>query len=1007
MLTHKVQFGLVELIENIVLEPFEEYVVNCSCSGDFINNKTYLFLPNMDKMFKRGVVIASAVVTPFNSEIPVRICNSTNEEITLYVKTRVGRMEECVTVGITEGNIRMTVGERNNNTHLKLLKGQILKNVYLSRCEKQATCQLLEKYGHIFSKTKDDIGYCPYVKHEIFVKDTQPIHDSMRRIPMGLEGQVDEMVDNMLNKNIIRPSESPWNAALVVVKKKDGNIRLCVDYRNLNSVTIRPVYPIPEAKHLFDTLAGSQYFSAIDLSSAYYQCEVVETDKEKTAFATRKGHFEFNRMPFRLCGAPATFQRLMHVVLKAENWSSCLVYLDDILIFGKDYSEHLKRLETIFKKLSEAGIKLSPEKCSLFKRELKFLGHIVTSEGIKADEEKISKVISWPKPTNIEELRSFLGFSNYYRRFIKGYSNLTMPLEGMMKDSAKGNINKMKRKLLNWSDETEAAFLILKQKLTSAPVLAYPNNTDLFILDTDASHSGMGAVLSQIQNCREKVIEYASRKFTKSEIKYCVTRKELLAVYSFVTQFRHYLLGKRFIIRTDHRPLIWMLNWEQPNTSQYCRWIAELEQYNFSIEHRPGKLHANADGLSRLFQCEQCEFSHSLPVKRRNVKILRCYSEEKSYLNLVKNYHQELGHVGTSKTYEKLLADGHNWKGIYNDVKNCISSCVFCAERKEGPKPRNKEYKIAASYPFEKVMIDITGPLFPPSRYGHSYILGIVDVFSRYSMLIPLKRTDSEAIMNAIFKNWISIFGYPKFLISDNAANLSSSLITEFCSKYQIQKVNCSPYYPQGNGIIERLFRTAKDMIYATSKQRGIDWIDSLPYIEMGLRSTVSSATGYSPHEIIFGFRLSLPWCHSLKNISEYSTELEFVKDHERRIGDLHRLLQSATQYEAPNSYEVGDLVMVRSVKEKGLLKPKYFGPCKVIEALGRKLYRLDYNGYQFKRNQYHLKKFKNNAMKRKDIRRNSVDAKLSVPATRGEKDLKKYPQRIRSSIRRYGFNDL
>ena len=308
--------------------------------------------------------------------------------------------------------------------------------------------KILQKHECAFSKYKGDIGCSKIVKHEICTVPRPPVHVPMRRIPMHLEEQVDQHVEDLLKQNIIRKSQSPWNAALVVVPKKDGTIRMCVDYRNLNALTIRPIYPIPDTKHLLDSLSGSAYFSSIDLSSAYYQCEMAEKDKPKTAFATRKGHFEFNRMPFGLSGAPATFQRLMNLMLEKENWEICLIYLDDVMIFGRTFEEHLQRVACVLKRVEDSGLKLSPMKCNFFAKNLQFLGHVVNSDGIKPDPKKVEKVKNWVKPQNIEDMRSFLGFSNYYRKFIKNYDQHTTPLEEMMKKRQ----YQRKQKILSYVD---------------------------------------------------------------------------------------------------------------------------------------------------------------------------------------------------------------------------------------------------------------------------------------------------------------------------------------------------------------------------------------------------------------------------------------------------------------------------------------------------------------------------------------------------------------------------
>ena len=648
----------------------------------------------------------------------------------------------------------------------------------------------------------------------------------------------------------------------------------------------------------------------------------------------------------------------MHVILKAENWSTCLVYLDDVLIYGKNFSEHLERLEGVLKRIKDAGLKLSPQKCSFLQTSLKFLGHIVSETGISPDEEKIAKVKNWPKPENIEELRSFLGFANYYRRFIKGYAEFTAPLEKMMKQSSNENINLQRKKPLLWCAESEQKFKELKDKLTSPPILSYPTRYGKFILDTDASHEGMGAVLSQIQEGKEKVIEYASKKFSKAELQYCVTRKELLSVYTFVLEFKHYLLGRPFLIRTDHKALTWILNWDNPNTSQYCKWIAELEQFDFIIEHRPGRFHANADFLSREINCQQCEIRHPNPLRKRNTKIIKMISSgDYDKDKVISLFHSELGHIGETKLIEIMKDNGFSWYKMNNDIMKHVATCQECAERKQGKVIKTSKMHIEASYPFEKIMLDITGPLNPRSKYGHQYILGIVDVFSRMPMLVPLRNTDSRSIINEIFRKWISTFGFPKYIITDNAPNLTSREWKSFCNKYDISKATCSPYYPQGNGIVERLFRTVKDRLFATTREKKLDWIDAIPHIELGLRSTKNMKTGFSPNEIVFGTAMKFPWKTSQLQSFAGSTYEDYMDHQNKRIENIHKAIRDRNmKVTVENKYEIGDLVMIKSVISNGWLRPKFIGPCRIIQIIHPKVYKLEHKGKYFIRNEFHLK---------------------------------------------------
>ena len=325
------------------------------------------------------------------------------------------------------------------------------------------------------------------------------------------------------------------------------------------------------------------------------EVEIDANDRPKTAFCTTEGLFQFRVMPLGLCNAPATFQRLMDLVLSGLQWSRCLVYLDDIIVLGRSFEEHLANLQAVFDRLREAGLKLKPSKCAFLQSEVQYLGHKITRKGVAPDPNKIEKVASWPTPISTREVQCFLGFASYYRRFIQDFAQIAKPLHRLTERGA----------TFKWSSECQSAFEELRRRLTSAPVLAYPDFTRPFILDTDASDVGLGAVLSQADaEGRERVIAYGSRLLTKSERRYCVTRRELLAVVTFSQQFRSYLLGRRFLLRTDHGSLTWLRNFREPE-GQLARWLEKLQELDFNVVHRRGQKHTNADSLSRL-PCRQC-----------------------------------------------------------------------------------------------------------------------------------------------------------------------------------------------------------------------------------------------------------------------------------------------------------------------------------------------------------------------------------------------------------------
>ena len=324
------------------------------------------------------------------------------------------------------------------------------------------------------------------------------------------------------------------------------------------------------------------------MASSFWQVPVSEKDRPKTAFITHKGLFEFKHMPFGLVNSPKTFERLMDIVLAGLQWERCLVYLDDIIVFGKTFSETLENLTVVFDRFRQANLKLKPKKCAFFQDEIKYLGHVVSEKGIKCDHEKTEAIQNWPKPENVSDVRSFLGIASYYRKFIPSFSEISFPLNQLTRKNTK----------FIWNSRCENSFHQLKHVLTSTPILAYPTRNDPFILDTDASLHGIGAVLSQVQGGEERVICYGSKTLSRSQTRYCTTYRELLAVVTFVKQFRHYLYGRKFLIRTDHSSLIWLKNFKEPE-GMIARWISMLDTYDFEIKHRRGAAHGNADALSR------------------------------------------------------------------------------------------------------------------------------------------------------------------------------------------------------------------------------------------------------------------------------------------------------------------------------------------------------------------------------------------------------------------------
>ena len=348
----------------------------------------------------------------------------------------------------------------------------------------------------------------------------------------------------MLKSNIIRPSKSPWAAPVVLIKKKSGEMRFCINYRQLNNVTKKDSYPIPRIDDTLDKLYGKTGFSTLDLVSGYFQIALDEAAKEMSAFIVENNLYEFNRMPFGLTNAPSTFQRLMNRDILGK---FALVYLDDILIYSETFDEHYEHIETVFQLLTDAGLKLKLKKCHFMKQSVNYLGHIISAKGISPDPRKIETIANYKIPVNSEQLASFLGLVGYYRKFISNFGTIARPLSSQTK--------KNKKEPLVWGEPEQTAFETLRKALISPPILAFPNFDVSFQIFTDASNYGIGAILSQIQNGQEVVIAYQSRHLKPSEVKYTTIEKEALAVIFAIKRFKHYLIDNEFLVISDHRPL--------------------------------------------------------------------------------------------------------------------------------------------------------------------------------------------------------------------------------------------------------------------------------------------------------------------------------------------------------------------------------------------------------------------------------------------------------------------
>lgn len=575
-----------------------------------------------------NLTVASTFVDTTKTCYYVRVANQTAKDIWLKPRTRVGIIREAdmtrsgeqlkfvqennmVTVSCIVSTAPQTPPQREAADIVRRQMVQVpphgitLDNFPGTELQKEKALSLFQRNLEVFARSKEDLGCTATAYHRIYTDDDVPVTERYRRIPPNMYQEVQQHLQELLQKGVIRPSESNYASPIVLVRKKSGALRMCVDYRKLNQKTKRDQYPLPRIEESLEALRGAKYFSTIDLASAYNQVEVHADDRHKTAFTTPMGLFEYNRMPFGLQNAPATFQRLMQGVFRDDILRTLMVYLDDIIVFSSTIQEHLERLETVFSKLRHHGLKIEPAKCQLFQDQVTYLGHVVSADGVATDPEKTKAVKEWPVPVTVRDVRSFLGFASYYRRFVPKFAQVAGPLHKVVAELGSGGSNKSTKKQVKelWTDECQQSFNKLKSLLTSAPILAYPDYNKPFILETDASNDGLGAVLSQEQDGKVKVIAYASRGLRGGERNmenYSSRKLELLALkWAVCEKFREYLMGSQFIVYTDNNPLTYLQSKSKLKAVEQ-RWAAELANFSFSIKYRPGRHNQNADALSRI-----------------------------------------------------------------------------------------------------------------------------------------------------------------------------------------------------------------------------------------------------------------------------------------------------------------------------------------------------------------------------------------------------------------------
>lgn len=752
----------------------------------------------------------------------------------------------------------------------------------LSSKENSRLNHIIDKFRSISFEEKG-LGLTHLVQHKIETT-CNPIKQRYYPLSPARQRQLEAELDEMLKLGVVRPSRSPWSNPVVIVTKKDGSGRLCLDSRALNKNTLPFAYPLPYISRILDKLRVARFISSIDLSRAFWQIPLDKDSCEKTAFVVPgRGLFEFVRMPFGIKNAASEMQRLADILFGPEFDENVFCYLDDLILISEDLNSHFNLLEKVFLRLKEAGLTVNLKKCEFCKHELKYLGYIVDSKGLRTDPSKIECIKNYPVPKNSKQLKSFLGLSGYYRRFIKDFSTITAPLTKLT--GSKNGISKF-----IWSPEAENAFNLLKNALISAPVLSCPDFKLPFAIHCDASGVAIGSVLTQTFGEEEHPIAYFSRSLNVHERNYGITERELLAVLDSVTHFRSYIEGSHFKIVTDHSSLQWLTTLSNPS-GRLARWSTRLSQYSFDVVHKKGSLNTVPDVLSRVevalvndtlvpiskdkWYIDLWSGCKKFPQRYLNFQIRdnelyrhskTRYSlcedtawklvvpEEKRKEILVNQHESDLAcHPGVFRTYKKVQLR-YYWPNLYQNVKSFVNNCSVCKAHKISTSPPlglSTNHKVVTK-PMQMLSVDLVGPL-PRSYSGHNYILSCVDVFSKYCWLFPLRNGTAPSIVKNIEENIFLVHGVPHSLVCDNGKVFVSKNFKNLLAEYNVPAPFYNTLYTPQNNVVERYNQTIGTALSILVENDHRKWAKVLPRVQTALNNCVNFSTNFTPYFLMHG----------------------------------------------------------------------------------------------------------------------------------------------------------
>lgn len=768
----------------------------------------------------------------------------------------------------------------------------------LDEAERERFNALLQSNKDIFKAGGEPT---PYAEHYINTGEHLPVALPPYRIAPARKQLLKAELDNLLEAGIIEECEGPWAAPIVLVPKSDGSMRLCVDYQRLNAITVSDAYPLPRMDDLLHAAKRTNYMSTIDLQAAYHQVPVHEKHRDKTGFVTPFGSYRFLRMPFGLKNAPATFQRLIDRFRRGLSDIVILAYLDDIIVLSDSFDKHIEDLQLVFDRLRQFCLRAKRSKCVFARSEVKFLGHLITKDGISVDPKKTAAIANRPAPRDAKQVLSFLQTCSWYRRFVANFAEISKPLSDLTKKGV----------TWQWSPQHQTSFETLKTALVTAPILQQNDETKPYVLRTDASAYALGAVLLQGEGAEEHPIEYASRLLNATERNYSTTEREALAVVWALDKFRGYVEGTKITIQTDHQPLRWLLSLKAP-TGRLARWALSIQNYDLHIEYLPGKRNVVADTLSRppcdhssSAECDVCSVFVEIPRRTAQdiraeqlkdpevTKIIRCFESpdcssistwtDRGYLmangvlyryvdeeseeaqlvvpahereRILREYHDDptAAHYGAERTLRRI-ARRYYFTGMRRYISEYVKNCPDCQRYKASTqKPAGLLQTPVYAQRFETLSIDLFGPL-PESKDGKRWILIIEDISTKFVELFALERATAEECACTLVDEVCLRYGLPRKIISDNGVQFVSSVMQKVCYVLGI-KQSFIPLYHAAANMVERKNRDLKPRLALLVKGDHTSWPNKLPKIRFAMNTAWCETTGYTASYLTFGREL-------------------------------------------------------------------------------------------------------------------------------------------------------